>query len=220
MNNANDSLSNTEKVALLLVSLGKECVQTLTPFLTENELREISHCIHEMHEINSFIASKIIKEFYYKLSLTTQFPLESIGQDGYTQEVLDILESTEPKQLFDYLQNEPLLSIATMLSYLEPLRCTEILKEFPWDQQRELILMFDQIPDKDLSSKMQQMGIANFLGAIISYLNQDAKQTILEELQKKRPALFGQIVSMLSETKNLDPSLIQNGAEYEQGTNA
>ncbi|SCA58852.1 hypothetical protein AB751O23_AV_00010, partial [Chlamydiales bacterium SCGC AB-751-O23] len=60
-------LNPAQKTAFLLITLGQRWATEVMRFLKEDEVKQISYWINQMHYVPQEINEKIVKEFYGKL---------------------------------------------------------------------------------------------------------------------------------------------------------
>lgn len=210
---------NLQKVALLLIALGQDGVKKVIPFLTEKEFTRISKCIEQIDEIDLKQTYDVIKEFYEKFCLNPiKNSSESLDENMAPKiaepsseedfsDMLSILENTDPKHLAEYLQKEPLLSVASMLAYLEPKRCSAIIAEMPQELHAKLIILFDQISEENKSSYLQQIGVVKFLAEVIVLLPLRIQKTALDALHQHNSDLYEKMMGSISK-ENLEEILV------------
>lgn len=217
MSNSDKPITQIQKVAMLLVSLGQDSAKVLAQFFNQEELKQIATGISQIDEMHSDQMVDVVQEFYKHLSLEEEMSSDNglkgnfKSKSARPQDVLNILENFEVRQLAEYLQDEPLQSIAIMLAYLEPVRCAAIISELPWEKQRDVILSFDRVEISDPSSKLKLMGLAPFLSEILNYFNSDASHAALEALKISNPDLARDVSLLLSSEESLKSGAILSG---------
>jgi flagellar motor switch protein FliG len=155
-------LSGTQKVAVLLISLGVEKASTILKELRDGEVEEITVEIAKMENVSPEVVDEVIQEFH-SLMHSKRFILEG-GMD-YARHVLTetkgkqdvrgmmkrlesktgndtfgLFQSAETSQIVQFLQNEHPQIAAVILAHLRETRAAEILTQLEPDFQGEVSL--------------------------------------------------------------------------------
>ncbi len=155
-------LSNTQKVAVLLISLGVERASMILKMLKDEEVEKITLEIASMDNINPEVVDKVIRDFY-SLIQSQKFVLEG-GMD-YARNVLNetkgekevrammkrlesktgndtfgLFQSAETTQIVQFLQNEHPQIAAIIIGHLDVKRASEILRDFDAGFQGEVCM--------------------------------------------------------------------------------
>lgn len=155
-------LSNTQKVAVLLISMGVERASMILKMLKDEEVEQITLEIASMDNINPEVVEKVIRDFY-SLIQSEKFVLEG-GMD-YARNVLHetkgenevrammkrlesktgndtfgLFQSAETTQIVQFLQNEHPQIAAIILGHLDIKRASEILRDFDAEFQGEVCM--------------------------------------------------------------------------------
>lgn len=155
-------LSGTQKVAVLLISLGVEKASTILKELRDEEVEEITVEIANMENVSPEVVDEVIKEFH-TLMHSKRFILEG-GMD-YARHVLTetkgrqevrgmmkrlesktgndtfgLFQSAETSQIVQFLQNEHPQIAAVILAHIKETRAAEILTQLDPDFQGEVSL--------------------------------------------------------------------------------
>ena len=155
-------LSGTQKVAVLLISLGVEKASTILKELRDEEVEEITVEIANMENVSPEVVDEVIKEFH-SLMHSKRFILEG-GMD-YARHVLTetkgrqevrgmmkrlesktgndtfgLFQSAETSQIVQFLQNEHPQIAAVILAHIKETRAAEILTQLDPDFQGEVSL--------------------------------------------------------------------------------
>lgn len=155
------SLSGTERVSLLLLSLGEEQVQKLFGLLDESEIREISASMSNLGKVSSNVVEIMFGDFVDQLSLTgalvgsvestkrlllkvlpkekVDMLLEEIsGPAGRT--MWDKLSNVNEELLASYLKNEYPQTIAIVLSRIRPEHASKVMALFSESLAMEVVM--------------------------------------------------------------------------------
>ncbi len=155
-------LSGTQKVAVLLISLGVEKASTILKELRDEEVEEITVEIANMENVSPEVVDEVIKEFH-TLMHSKRFILEG-GMD-YARHVLTetkgrqevrgmmkrlesktgndtfgLFQSAETSQIVQFLQNEHPQIAAVILAHIKESRAADILTQLEPDFQGEVSL--------------------------------------------------------------------------------
>lgn len=155
-------LSNTQKVAVLLISMGVERASMILKMLKDEEVEQITLEIASMDNINPEVVDTVIRDFY-SLIQNQKFVLEG-GMD-YARNVLKetkgenevrammkrlesktgndtfgLFQSAETTQIVQFLQNEHPQIAAIILGHLDIKRASEILSGFDPGFQGEVCM--------------------------------------------------------------------------------
>ena len=153
-------ISNMEKVAMFLISIGSERSAKILKLMRTDEVEKISLELSKVKDINQDMKKVILKEVH-DLILAGK-ALDEGGFD-YAAEVLTktfgkadadviigklreeleskpftITRKASARQLLNILQNENPQIIALILSYIEPEKSAEILQELSTEQQLDV----------------------------------------------------------------------------------
>jgi flagellar motor switch protein FliG len=157
----NMQLRSNEKVAVLLIALGKELSAELFKHLTEDEIEQITMDIANMRQITKEMKDAVLEEFY-QVCLVQNYISE--GGIDYAREILnsaigqqkaveiinkltstlqvrpfDFVRKADPNQILNFIQNEHPQTIALVFSYLDSGLAATILSSLPLDLQIEVV---------------------------------------------------------------------------------
>lgn len=157
----NIQLRSNEKVAVLLIALGKELSAELFKHLTEDEIEQITMDIANMRQITKEMKDAVLEEFY-QVCLVQNYISE--GGIDYAREILnsaigqqkaveiinkltstlqvrpfDFVRKADPNQILNFIQNEHPQTIALVFSYLDSNLAATILASLPLDLQIEVV---------------------------------------------------------------------------------
>ncbi len=153
MRHGGDEISNRQKAAILLISLGPEVAANVYKHLREDEIEQLTLEIATLRKVESEDRNTILQEFH-DLAIAEEY----ISQGGieYAKEILQkalgseraisILEKltatlqvrpfefarkASAAQILSFIQNEHPQTIALVLSYLDAKQAAAILSELP-----------------------------------------------------------------------------------------
>ncbi len=153
-------LTNTQKVAILLISLGVEQASTLLKELRDDEVEKITLEIAHMDNISAAVVDEVMKEFHDLLE-AKQFILE--GGIEYARSILEkskqkeevtallkrlenvtgndafgMFQENDVAQIVQFVQNENPQIAAVILAHLKLEKAAEILSQLKDDFQGEV----------------------------------------------------------------------------------
>ena len=154
-------LRTHEKVAILLISLGKELSAQIFKHLTDDEIEQITMDIANIRHVTKEMKDSVLEEFY-QVCLVQNYIDE--GGIEYAREVLDkamgqqrameiinkltstlqvrpfdFVRRADPNQVLNFIQNEHPQTIALVFSYLDPNQVAAILAALPLELQIEVV---------------------------------------------------------------------------------
>ncbi len=161
MASSNDnSLTGTQKAAILLIALGPEMSSTVFKHLKEEEIEDLTLEIANTRSISPQVKEDVINEFY-EICLAQQYIAE--GGIGYAKELLEkalgadkaldvigkltaslqvkpfeFVRKTDATQLLSFIQDEHPQTIALILSYLSPQQSALIISVLPQENQADV----------------------------------------------------------------------------------
>ncbi len=155
------TIRTNEKVAILLIALGKELSAQLFKHLTDDEIEQITMDIANVRHVTKEMKQQVLDEFY-QVCLVQNYIEE--GGIEYAREVLDkaigqqrameiinkltstlqvrpfdFVRRADPNQVLNFIQNEHPQTIALVFSYLDPTQAAMILASLPLDLQIEVV---------------------------------------------------------------------------------
>lgn len=155
-------LTGLQKVAILLVSLGKEGSAPIYKRLKEDEVELITKEISRLQWIDSKVKEDVLNEFY---SMAAEKNSVSTGGEHFAKDLLalsfgeekakemlkrssvrnrkkpfNFAQKAEPVQILNLLQYENSQTIALVLSYLDPKKASTILSSFSPEKQTDIAM--------------------------------------------------------------------------------
>ncbi len=156
-----NALRSNEKVAILLIALGKELSAQIFKHLTQDEIEQITMDIANIRHVSKEMKDEVLAEFHQVCqvqnyiseggieyarevldkAIGSQRALEIINKLTSTLQVrpFDFVRRADPNQILNFLQNEHPQTIALVFSYLEPRQVAQILAALPLEQQLEVV---------------------------------------------------------------------------------
>jgi flagellar motor switch protein FliG len=155
------NMTNTQKVAALLISLGpKAASEVMKNIDEETEIERIALEIASMRQLNEDTVKEIMNEFYLIFQASGYLStggvsyarklLEETYGAGHAEKILERLVATlqtnpfdffnkaDPAQLATSFQNENPQLVALVLAYLKPEQSASVLGMLPPDMQAEV----------------------------------------------------------------------------------
>lgn len=167
-------MSNAQKIALLLIALGKKTASEILSRLPEEDVKEISYWIHRTTVATAEMTKNAVDEFYSRLHISPKASYS--GGKGYLYEVLkesvgdekaknilnhievpgkkesplrSILATADPKQLAEFFEKETSQAAALMLYHLDTTRTAAILSSMMLESQVAILISLIQLEDLD-----------------------------------------------------------------------
>lgn len=160
MSTTKKPLTGRQKAANFLISLGPEKSARIFPFMSDEEVEQLTLEIASVRQVSTERLESLNREFF-EMCIAQQY----ISQGGinYAKEVLekaygadktveilsrisaslqvrpfDFMRKTEPSQLLNFIQSEHPQTIALILAYLEAEKASLILSALPPDRQSDV----------------------------------------------------------------------------------
>ena len=155
------AMRSNEKVAVLLIALGRDLSSQIFKHLSQEEIEQITMDIANIRQVTKEVKEEVLAEFYQvcqvqnyiseggieyareilNKAMGQQRALEIINKLTSTLQVrpFDFVRRADPSQIFNFIQNEHPQTIALVFSYLEPKQVAVILAALPLDQQIEVV---------------------------------------------------------------------------------
>jgi flagellar motor switch protein FliG len=157
-----ETLSGTQKAAILLISLGAEVSAQVFKSMADEEIEELTGEISRLPNVAAATTGDVLEEFH-QMAMAQEY----IAQGGlaYANEVLEralgptrareildrlkaqmqpaafeIVRKVDPKNLLDFIRREHPQTIALILANLEPKQAAQVLSELDPDLQSDVIL--------------------------------------------------------------------------------
>lgn len=245
--------SKNQKLAGLLVVLGSEVASTILNQFDEREVEEIMKEMAKLDFIPVHVQQAIVKEFS---NITVHAVTSAAGGPNYARAVLEkslgslkaneiltrvsptklrtlesgILREVQPRQLISLLRKEQNQTWALILSYLEPIRCAEILTLITPEQRTEIVERLASMEAVSsevvqqvmtlIKNRLQLRNQVDFsstggtknLAEVLNTLDDATASQILNSLEEKNPDISRAIKKLLftfEDLNDLDKSQMQ-----------
>ena len=150
-----------EKVAKVLLLLGKEEAASVIKHFKPDEIEKIASCVIKIKSINNDEATELLKEINKKAFIKETFSggvetarhmlYAAFGNEKGEQFLLkalpearekpfEFLQDLETHQIKLALKDEPETVIAVVMNYLDPGKSAALLKEYAKDEQKKILL--------------------------------------------------------------------------------
>lgn len=245
-------LTGRQKAAILLITLGPEVSAQIFKHLRDEEIEQLTLEIANVRKVDAAEKEAVMGEFH-QICLAQEY----ISQGGITyakeilekalgqQKALDIINrltatlqvrpfdfarKADAQQIFNFIQNENVQTIALVLSYLQTEQASVILSSLPPEKQAEVarrvalmdstspevISQVEQVLEQKLSSTVtQDYTSAGGIESIVNILNgvdRGTERTILDSLEIQDPELAEEIkkrMFVFEDIVNIDNRSIQ-----------
>ncbi|EJW15604.1 flagellar motor switch protein FliG [Paenibacillus alvei] len=245
-------LTGRQKAAILLITLGPEVSAQIFKHLRDEEIEQLTLEIANVRKVDAAEKEAVMSEFH-QICLAQEY----ISQGGITyakeilekalgqQKALDIINrltatlqvrpfdfarKADAQQIFNFIQNENVQTIALVLSYLQTEQASVILSSLPPEKQAEVarrvalmdstspevISQVEQVLEQKLSSTVtQDYTSAGGIESIVNILNgvdRGTERTILDSLEIQDPELAEEIkkrMFVFEDIVNIDNRSIQ-----------
>jgi len=164
---ASKELTNAEKAALILMSLGKAQAADVMKFLTETEVKKLSRTFMAVQEVDREVQSTVAQEFRRMLKAAETVVVDgrefaqdvitkAFGQEagdsllqyitGSKKEPLSVLLADIPQNMVDnFIQAEHPQTIAFLLTKMNPEQAATMLAKMPEEMQTEVLVRISQL---------------------------------------------------------------------------
>jgi len=226
-------LTGREKAAVFLIFLGPELSAEVFKQMTEEEIELLTLEIAKMQNVTAEIKDKVIEEFNQMLMVqeylaeggikyANEILERALGQDKAMNIIskltssiqirpLDVVRSTDPAQLINFIQNEHPQTIALIMAYLKPEQAAHVLASLPENIQAdvakrlalmdrtspEVIREVEKVLEKQLSTVTGEdyasAGGIDSIVAVLNLVDRGTEKTILETLEMQDPELAEEI---------------------------
>jgi len=156
-----EELTGARRVAVLLVSLDKDCAGAILKNLEETTVEAVTHEIAHLDRVTEGQRRQVIEDFhalalaraytdsgglaYAKALLSQSLPREDADrimsqiEQQYYSRPFTFLQKTETENLLTFIQDEHPQTIALIMSHLTPEKSSEILVGLPEEKRVEVI---------------------------------------------------------------------------------
>jgi flagellar motor switch protein FliG len=212
------TLTNKEKVAVLLLNLGSKAAGDILGSFGENEIAEISEIIGRMKNVDEETSVRVLDEFVGHYDAWSK-----------SKEIIDVIKDHRPNIIpfvyFKGLTNEEIMSIISgehpqlislVLSHLESQQAAEILSTMPEEERADVInrmitavappiQIIKQI-DESLEAKVHSLGVRldtpderkfRSIAEILNKTDTATERTIMQRIKEEDPRVADEIKSLM-----------------------
>ncbi|MFW5435143.1 flagellar motor switch protein FliG [Paenibacillus apiarius] len=245
-------LTGRQKAAILLITLGPEVSAQIFKHLRDEEIEQLTLEIANVRKVDAAEKESVMSEFH-QICLAQEY----ISQGGinYAKEILekalgqqkavdiinrltatlqvrpfDFARKADASQIFNFIQNENVQTIALVLSYLQTEQASTILSSLSPEKQAdvarrvalmdstspEVINQVERVLEQKLSSTVtQDYTSAGGIESVVKILNgvdRGTERTILDSLEIQDPELAEEIkkrMFVFEDIVNIDNRSIQ-----------
>ncbi len=154
-------LTGIQQVAILLNAIGNDCTKLIFGELKDNDIKRLIGIMGSIDKAPIAIVKGVLENFYHELSeeesllfgksKNKNFLIDTLGEDRATQitgninmkaerQSLEALELVDTRTLANFLMNEHPQTIALIMTYLNPSRKADIIKQFPDELQVDVVM--------------------------------------------------------------------------------
>jgi flagellar motor switch protein FliG len=155
------TMTQKEKAAILIITLGREHAAKLYRYLSEEEVEQLTLAITGVNRVSHETKEKVLGEFF-EVCMAQRFISE--GGIEYARDILDkafgesranelierlssslqvrpfdFIRRMEGAQILNFIQNEHPQTIALILSYLDPKQSAFVISSLPIDKQTSVL---------------------------------------------------------------------------------
>ncbi|MCM3337301.1 flagellar motor switch protein FliG [Paenibacillus sp. MER TA 81-3] len=245
-------LTGRQKAAILLITLGPEVSAQIFKHLRDEEIEQLTLEIANVRKVDAAEKESVMGEFH-QICLAQEYI--SQGGIGYAKEILekalgqqkavdiinrltatlqvrpfDFARKADASQIFNFIQNENVQTIALVLSYLQTEQASTILSSLSPEKQAdvarrvalmdstspEVINQVERVLEQKLSSTVtQDYTSAGGIESVVKILNgvdRGTERTILDSLEIQDPELAEEIkkrMFVFEDIVNIDNRSIQ-----------
>jgi len=157
-----ESLSGTEKAAILLLYIGTEATSKVLQHMDDNEIKKISHAMANLGHVSLSTIQQVVEEFNVVTDPEAGFFAQgeeyvrkilekALGpqkaemllmemQSSAFGDIEDILSNLDGKTIANFLSQEHPQTIAVIVAKLRPKQTSEIVSQLPPDLQAEVVI--------------------------------------------------------------------------------
>ena len=234
---ADKKINNKQKAAVVMVALGVDSAAKIYKHLKEDEIEMLTLEVATLHKLESDDLDVILTEFY-EMCLAQKFIME--GGVDYAREILersmgtanarnvidkvimslesksfDFMKKADPKQLYNFIQNEHPQTIALILSHATKYQATSILTMLSKEKQAEVVeriaTMDRTLPETikevevALQKKFSQIGAQDigdiggvkYTAELLNSIDRSTEKYIFDTIGRKTPELVDEIRKLM-----------------------
>jgi len=184
MSDAAESMSGTEKAALLLMTLGEREAAEVLKFMEANEVQQLGTAMATLKGVSRADADQILDVFILDVEDQTALGVDTetyvrklLGNafgaskanafierivTGDDAKGLDALKWMSSREVVDIIQDEHPQIIAIVLAYLDSSQAAEVIEELPEDLRSDIVMRVARLTD------IQQSALAEIENLIAS----------------------------------------------------
>ena len=234
---ADKKFSGKQKAAVVMLALGADSASKVYRNLKDEEIEQLTLEVATMPKLESEDMDDVLGEFY-DMCLAQKFIIE--GGVDYAKDILerafgmqnarnvidkviisieskafDFMKKTDPKQLFNFIQNEHPQTIALVLAHATKFQAMNVLSYLPKEKQVEVVerlaTMDRTSPDtiKEVEAVLQKristigaadvgdIGGIKFTAELLNAVDRSTEKYIFDTLAKKNPDLVDEIRKLM-----------------------
>jgi flagellar motor switch protein FliG len=234
---ADNRFNGKQKAAVVMVALGADSAAKVYKSLKDEEVEQLTLDIATLPKLESEDLDNVLSEFY-EMCLAQKYIIE--GGVDYAKDILekafgmqnarnvidkviisigskafDFMKKTDPKQLYNFIQNEHPQTIALILVHATRLQATNVLSFLPKEKQVEVIERIAKMdrtsPDtiKEVEAMLQKristigaadvgdLGGVKYTAELLNSIDRSTEKFIFETLAKKDPELVDEIRKLM-----------------------
>ncbi|NDF12737.1 MAG: flagellar motor switch protein FliG [Proteobacteria bacterium] len=199
----NEKLTGAQKAAIVLMSIDEETSSRIFSMMTEEEIKEISHCMSSLGPVSSESVETLMGEFINQfaqgrgvvgnMELVEKILEKALGKEKVATIMEDIsgpvgrttwdkLNNVNEDILAAYLKNEYPQTAALVLSKIRPAQAAKVLSAFPEDFAMEVMLrMISMEPvKKEVLSGIERTLQSEFMSNLAATKKNDTYEAIAE----------------------------------------
>ncbi len=184
MSDVAESMTGTQRAALLLMTLGEREAAEVLKYMEANEVHELGTAMASLKSVSRNDADKILDIFILDVEDQTALGMDTenyvrklLGNafgtskanafierilTGDDAQGLDALKWMSSREVVDIVQDEHPQIIAIVLSYLDPAQAAEVIEELPEDARADIVMRVARLTD------IQQSALAEIESLIAS----------------------------------------------------
>jgi flagellar motor switch protein FliG len=245
-------VNNKQKSAAVMIALGADHAAKIYKHLKDDEIESLTLEVAMMQKLDNEKMDDILSEFY-EMCMAQKFIIE--GGVDYAKDALekafgiqnarnvidkvimsigsrafDFMKKVEPKQLYNFIQNEHPQTIAVILAHATKLQATTVLNMLSNEKQVEVIerlAKMERIPPdiiKEVENALQRrlaniamegaedLGGVKFTAELLNSVDRNSEKFIFDELGARDRDLADEIRKLMfvfEDILSLDPAAIQ-----------
>lgn len=231
------NINAKQKAAVIMVAIGSEHAAKIYRHLKEDDIEQLTLEVATLQKLDSDEMNSVLSEFY-EMCLAQKFIVE--GGVDYAKDILekafgiqnarnvidkvivsignkafDFMKKTDPKHLYNFIQNEHPQTIAIILAHATKLQSSVVLAMLPKEKQAEVIERIAKMdrtsPDtiKEVEAVLQRrlssigsmevadIGGVKFTAELMNSVDRGTERFIFDMIGKKDPELVDEIRKLM-----------------------